>query len=186
MKIAFRLLICTVTVLFASAPIAANAAAFVVSSNGLADNAMMPAEMGASTPDANKVSCGGTDKAAGLSWANPPDKTQSYALLEVDPDGRAGLGVNHWVVYNIPVSATGINTAEIAAGKYTPGKATGDVVGYRAPCPPVGGGPHHYIFTLFALDAPPALPAGLDHDGAVAAMKGHVLGATTTILRFQR
>jgi hypothetical protein len=40
--------------------------------------------------------------------------------------------------------------------------------------------------TLFAVDAPTAFPAGLDHDGVVAAMKGHVLGATSAIFRLQR
>lgn len=122
MKISHRLLVLAFALVFASAPLAANAAGFTVTSNGLADNAMMPDEMRGSAPDANKVSCGGTDKAPGVSWANPPAKTESYAILEVDPDGRAGLGVNHWVLYNIPVSATGINTADVAAGKYTQGK----------------------------------------------------------------
>jgi hypothetical protein len=30
------------------------------------------------------------------------------------------------------------------------------------------------------------MPAGLDHDGVVAAIKDHILGATTTVFRFQR
>jgi Raf kinase inhibitor-like YbhB/YbcL family protein len=181
-----RMLVLAVALVLASLPLTANAAAFTISANGLADDALLPADMGFDKPDANNVSCGGTNKAPGFSWANPPDNTQSYAILEVDPDGARGLGVNHWVLYNIPASATGISAAEIAAGKDTPGRGTNDFIGYRAPCPPVGGGPHHYIVTLFALDAPPSMPAGLDHDGVVAAMKGHVLGATTTIMRFQR
>ena len=182
-----RMLILAFAVLFASLPVAANAAGFVISTNGEADNALLSADMGYDKMDASGVhSCGGVNKAPGFSWAKPPDKTQSYAILEVDPDGRGGLGVNHWVIYNIPVSATGITTADIAAGKYTPGRGPGDFVGYRAPCPPSGDAPHHYIVQLLALDAPPTLPAGLDHDGVVAAIKGHILGATSTIMRFQR
>ncbi|HEY5350739.1 MAG TPA: YbhB/YbcL family Raf kinase inhibitor-like protein [Candidatus Lustribacter sp.] len=187
MQTSYRVLVLAFAVLFAGLPAAARAAGFVISANGEADNALLPAAMGFDKMSSDGVhSCGGTNKAPGFSWENPPAKTTSYAILEVDPDGRAGLGVNHWVIYNIPGAATGISAAEIAAGKYTPGRGTGEFVGYRGPCPPLGDAPHHYIVTLFALDAPPAFATGLDHDGVVAAMKGHVLGATTTIMRFQR
>jgi Raf kinase inhibitor-like YbhB/YbcL family protein len=187
MQTTYRMLILALAVLFMSLPVAANAAGFVISANGMADDAMLTPDMAFDQMDASNVrSCGGVNKGPTLAWANPPAKTESYAILEVDPDGRAGLGVNHWVIYNIPVSASGISTADIAAGKYTTGRGTGDLTRYRGPCPPPGDSPHHYIFTLFALDAPPAMAPGLDHDGVVAAMKGHVLGATTTILRFER
>jgi Raf kinase inhibitor-like YbhB/YbcL family protein len=164
---------------------AAQAAGFAISADGLPDNALLPKADAFDKASSEGRPCGGTNHAPGFSWVNPPAKTQSYAILEVDPDGRGGLGVNHWVIYNIPASATGIGSDEIAAGKYTPGRGTGDLVGYRGPCPPVGDAPHHYVVTLFALDAPPAFPAGLDHDGVLAAAKGHILGATTTIMRFQ-
>jgi Raf kinase inhibitor-like YbhB/YbcL family protein len=187
MKTTYRMLILAFAVLFTSLPVAANAAGFVVSTNGVTDNTLMTAEYGYDKMDSSNVrSCGGTNKAPGFSWANPPPKTESYAILEVDPDGRGGLGVNHWVIYNIPGSAAGINTADIAAAKYTPGRGTNDLVGYRGPCPPPGDAPHHYVVTLFALDAPASFPAGLDHDGFLAAAKGHILGATTTIFRFAR
>jgi Raf kinase inhibitor-like YbhB/YbcL family protein len=187
MQTTFRMLILAFTVLFASLPVAANAAGFVISANGEADNAMLPAAMGYDKLDSGGVrSCGGVNQAPGFSWANPPAKTTSYAILELDPDGRGGLGVSHWVIYNIPGSATGISTAEIAAGKYTPGRGSNDFVGYRGPCPPPGDAPHHYVVTLFALDSAPDFPTGLDRDGTLAAMKGHILGATTTIMRFQR
>jgi Raf kinase inhibitor-like YbhB/YbcL family protein len=186
MQTTYRMLILAFTVLFASLPVAANAAGFVISANGQADNAMLPAAMGFDKQDASGKSCGGINQAPGFSWSNAPAKTTSYAILEVDPDGRGGLGVNHWVIYNIPGSATGISTADIAAGKYTPGRGTGDLVGYRGPCPPPGDAPHHYVVTLFALDSTPDFPAGLDHDGTMAAMKGHILAATTTVMRFQR
>lgn len=183
----YRLLIFAFAVLFTSLPVAASAAAFTLSADGMADNTLLPAAMGFDGKDASGAhSCGGVNRAPSLSWVNPPDKTQSYAILEVDPDGRAGLGVDHWVLYNIPGSAAGISSADITAGKYTTGRGTGDLTRYRGPCPPPGDAPHHYMFQLFALDTPPTMPAGLDHDGVVAAIKGHVLRATTTILRFER
>jgi Raf kinase inhibitor-like YbhB/YbcL family protein len=188
MQTFYRLFVVAFAVLFAAVPVASLAqnTGFVISANGMPDNGMLPKEGASNTMSSDgKRPCGGLNRAPGFSWANPPPNTVSYAILEEDPDGRAGLGVHHWVLYNIPVSATGVNTAEVAAGKFTPGMATGNIAGYRGPCPPLPDAPHHYIVTLYALDAPPTFPPGLDHDGVVAAMKGHVLGATTTIMRFQ-
>jgi phosphatidylethanolamine-binding protein (PEBP) family uncharacterized protein len=36
-----------------------------------------------------------------------------------DPDGSGGLGVSHWVIYNIPAAVTRLIPADIAANKYT-------------------------------------------------------------------
>jgi Raf kinase inhibitor-like YbhB/YbcL family protein len=187
MKIAHRVLVFVLAACFAGLPALANAAGFAISTNGYADDAILPATDGYDKMSSDNVhSCGGTNHSPGFTWVNPPANTQSYAILEVDPDGAGGHGVNHWVIYNIPGSATGISSADIASAKFTPGRGSGDVAGYRAPCPPIGDAPHHYIVTLYALGVPPALPSGLDHDGVVAAIKDHILGATTTVFRFQR
>jgi Raf kinase inhibitor-like YbhB/YbcL family protein len=187
MKTMYRMLAAVAAFTLAGAPAVAGAAAFTVTANGFADNALLPADFGFDKMSSDNVhSCGGTNKAPGFTWTGTPANTQSFAILEVDPDGGRGAGINHWVIYNIPGSASSISTAEIASGKYTSGRGTGDLVGYRGPCPPSGDSPHHYILTVYALDAPPSMDAGLDRTGVVAAMKGHVLGATTTIFRFQR
>jgi Raf kinase inhibitor-like YbhB/YbcL family protein len=186
MKIAYRVLILALAVFFAGVPAIANATGFAISTNGYADNALLPASDGYDKTSADNKSCGGTNHAPGFSWVNAPPNTQSFAILEVDPDGHGGLGVNHWVIYNIPGTATGISSADIAAAKFTPGRGSGDLVGYRGPCPPIGDAAHHYIVQLLAIGAPPALAPGLDHDGVLAAIKGHILGATTTVFRFQR
>src|SRR5580692_10091934 len=97
-----RQLVLAFALLFCGVPLSANAAGFAISANGFTDDALLPADMGFDKPDANNQPCGGINKAPGFSWTNPPDKTQSYAILEVDPDGQRGQGVNHWVEYNIP------------------------------------------------------------------------------------
>jgi len=186
MKMPYRTLILAFVLLFTGLPVVAGAATFTVSTNGFADDALLPADMGFDKNDAGGHSCGGVNRAPGFSWANPPDKTASYAIIIVDPGGAGGAGVNHWVTYNIPFSVTGISTADIAAAKYTPGRGSGDLVGYRGPCPGIGDAPHHYDVLLFALDTAPALAAGLDRDGLLGAMKGHILHVTTTSFRFQR
>ena len=186
MKKCPRMLVLAVAVLFMSLPSTVNAAQFVVVTNGYNDNAILPVEMGWDKNDAAGNSCRGKNTAPGWSWLGASDKAQSFAILIVDPGGAGGAGVNHWVVYNIPGTATGISTADIAAAKYSQGRGTADFVGYRGPCPGIGDAAHHYVVILFALDAPPSLPPNLDHDGLLAAMKGHIIAVTTTSFRFQR
>jgi Raf kinase inhibitor-like YbhB/YbcL family protein len=52
--------------------------------------------------------------------------------------------------------------------------------GYHGPCPPPGK-PHHYRFTLYALDAALALAPGATRSEVEAAMKGHILAQATLI-----
>ena len=47
-----------------------------------------------------KFSCDGDDISPSLSWGNPPDGTQSLALIIDDPDAPVGTW-DHWVVFNI-------------------------------------------------------------------------------------
>jgi phosphatidylethanolamine-binding protein (PEBP) family uncharacterized protein len=52
-------------------------------------------------------------------------------------------------------------------------------VGYRPPCAPVGTGPLHYQFKLYALDEMLALPADATRPDVLAAIDGHIVGTTT-------
>jgi Raf kinase inhibitor-like YbhB/YbcL family protein len=60
----------------------------------------------------------------------------------------------HWVLYNIPVSATGlkeaIGRAELPSGTLD-GMNDWKRIGYGGPCPPIGR--HRYFHKLYALDA---------------------------------
>jgi Raf kinase inhibitor-like YbhB/YbcL family protein len=90
-----------------------------------------------------------------LKWKNGQSgftgfSTLSYALTVADYDAPVGGGFHHWVIYNIPGSATQLDAATIAAS--TPGTNDFGLPGYGGPCPPAGGQVHHYIFTLYALD----------------------------------
>src|SRR5437660_2180785 len=42
-----------------------------------------------------------------LSWSGVPENAKSLALVVDDPDAPGGTYV-HWVLYNIPTSATGL------------------------------------------------------------------------------
>lgn len=88
--------------------------------------------------------CVGENVSPPLSWSNPPAGTKSYALTMVDPEGRGGLGVVHWVAYGISVSVTGFAEGEVGkpSDKYVGGKGTNGASIYLGPCTPRGA-PHH-------------------------------------------
>ena len=70
--------------------------------------------------------CVGENVSPPLTWANPPAGTKIYALTMIDPEGRGGLGVMHWIAYGIPVSVTGFAEGEVskASPKYVGGKGS--------------------------------------------------------------
>ncbi|WP_434113179.1 YbhB/YbcL family Raf kinase inhibitor-like protein [Paraburkholderia caffeinilytica] len=169
-------------VLTFSAATARAADGFAVSSPGLADGGTLDSSHAASANN-----CGGGNVSPALQWRNAPAGTKSYAVTIFDPDGAKGLGIVHWVLYGVAPSTTGLGAgATPPAGSVAGTNRTGGP-GYYGPCPPVGDVPHHYVAQIYALDlAPDALPAGLTRDALLAAMKDHVLAATSTVLRYGR
>lgn len=106
----------------------------------------------------NGFGCAGQNVSPALSWSGAPAGTKSFALLCHDPDApTGGAGWWHWLVVNIPANATGLpKNAGTADGKNLPAGAVQVATdfggpGWGGPCPPVGHGPHRYIFTLYAL-----------------------------------
>jgi Raf kinase inhibitor-like YbhB/YbcL family protein len=129
------------------------------------------------------ANCVGENVSPPLSWANPPAGTKSFALTMVDPEGRGGTGVIHWVAYGIPVSVTGFAEGEVSkpSDKYVGGKGSAGQSTYMGPCTPPGM-PHHYTFILIATDLEPTeLPPGLTRDELYAKLTGHAKGATGLI-----
>lgn len=119
-----------------------------------------------------------------VSWSDLPKGTKSVAILILDPDGRLGLTVSHWVAYNIDSSRNQL--AAGAGGQTAPGITVGrNVAGtstYRGMCPPAGDKPHHYNMTVIATDLPPgALPPGLDRQQLLTALDSHALGAQSVV-----
>lgn len=124
--------------------------------------------------------CEGGDVSPPLSWSGTPAGTQSLALIVDDPDAPDPAAPQriwvHWVLYNIPPTATGFREA-IESDALPTGTLEGTNdwkrTGYGGPCPPIGR--HRYFFKLYALDT--ALP-DLSHPTKTElekAMEGHVL-----------
>jgi Raf kinase inhibitor-like YbhB/YbcL family protein len=133
--------------------------------------------------------CVGDNVSPALSWSNPPADTKSFAILVVDPEGRAPAGVAHWVAYGIPASVKGFAEGEVSgpSSNYVGGKSTLGLPNYMGPCTPAGIGFHHYTFILMATDLDPtALAPGLTREELVTALTGHVKGSTGIIGLFGR
>ncbi|WP_233833585.1 YbhB/YbcL family Raf kinase inhibitor-like protein [Paraburkholderia sp. ZP32-5] len=156
--------------------------AFAVASPGTADGGTLDASHAASANN-----CGGGNVSPALQWQNAPAGTKSFAVTIFDPDGGKGLGIVHWIVYGIAPSTMGLAAGEAVPHGGVSGTNRTGGPGYYGPCPPVGEVPHHYIAQVYALDLPAdALPAGLKRDAFLAAIKDHVLAATSTVLRYGR
>ena len=164
------------------------AAPFALSSATFKDGTMMPAKVAnMNAPGQNNPNCVGQNVSPQLSWSGAPDGTKSFALTMVDPEGRGGLNVFHWVAYGIPANVTSFAEGEVskASDKYVGGKSTQGVGNYSGPCTPPGS-PHHYTFRVIATDLDPKeLPPGLtlpEFEAKLAAnpapgKQSHALGA---------
>ena len=124
-------------------------------------------------------SCDGASTSPALAWTNAPVDTKSYALVMDDQDA---MDFVHWVIFNIPASATGLGAGlpldtELEDGSLQ-GRNSTYVWGYLAPCPPMFGGDHRYVFTLYALDTMLDLESSAIKKDLLAAMEGHILAET--------
>src|SRR4029077_6788485 len=125
----------------------ANAAGFVLSSPTLKSGGKLP-----DTHVFNDFGCKGKNVSPALKWSGAPKGTKSFAVTAYDPDAPTGSGWWHWVMYNIPATATGIPAGARKGRKRPSGSQQGTTdfgtKGYGGPCPPVGDKPHHYHFKV--------------------------------------
>jgi len=105
----------------------------------------------------NQFGCTGNNISPILTWSGAPAATQSFVVTIYDPDAPTGSGFWHWVVFDIPKTQTSLPRG-VGGGGLTGGavQATSDygIAAYGGPCPPVGASPHHYQFTVYAVDVP--------------------------------
>jgi Raf kinase inhibitor-like YbhB/YbcL family protein len=132
--------------------------------------------------------CEGADISPPLAWTQPPANTKTLALICDDPDAPRGVWV-HWVLYNLPAKTTELpeqvpKDPQLASGAIQ-GLNDFGKIGYGGPCPPPGA-PHHYIFTLYALDSALTLPPRSTKAQLLEAMQGHILDQTKLVGLYQR
>jgi Raf kinase inhibitor-like YbhB/YbcL family protein len=150
---------------------------FMLMSTTFKDGTMMPQKVAnMNQPGANpNPNCVGQNVSPELTWSGEPAGTKSFALTMVDPEGRGGLGVFHWVAYGMHSFAEGEVSKD--SDKYVGGKSTQGVGHFSGPCTPPGS-PHHYTFKIIATDLDPkALPPGLTLPELDEKLQGHTKGA---------
>ena len=143
---------------------------FSLTSDAFADGGEIPA----------RYTCEGEDLAPALRWTGIPNGTRSLVLIVDDPDAPDPAAPKmtwvHWVLYNIPADALGLDEGVNAPG-LPQGTCEGlndwKKLGYGGPCPPVGR--HRYFFKLYALDTTLALATTAIKADVEAAMQGHIL-----------
>ena len=135
-----------------------------------------------------KFTCDGVGGSPQLTWSEPPPGTASFALIATDPDAPFRTFV-HWVIFDLPAATRTLPEALPTEGLLADGSHQGrndfDTLGYGGPCPP-GHSPHHYVFTLYALDTNLNLPVGAMRKQVEAAMQGHILATGELIAQYHR
>jgi Raf kinase inhibitor-like YbhB/YbcL family protein len=136
----------------------------------------------------------GNQTSPGITWTNVPAGTVSFVLHMHDMEqsrNRTSDDQLHWLVWNIPATATGLPEgipmgAQLQNGAYQI-SASGAV--YRGPGAPATGPRHHYTFEIFALDTKvdvqPAEPFET-RTMVLKAIQGHILGKAVYMGLFHR
>ena len=136
----------------------------------------------------------GRNVSPAINWSGAPAATKQFALVLDDPDVPMPGGFVHWVVYKIPAAANGLPAELLMDAALTaPPEIAGSIqgmsgfrrAGYRGPAPPPGK-PHHYTFTVFALDAELPLEAGLNRTQLMEAIKGHIIAQGSLVALYER
>ena len=154
---------------------------FQISSPAFSPNGEIPA----------RYTCEGENISPPLEWSGAPDGTKSYVLVLKDPDAPDPSAPRmtwiHWIVYNIPVTATGLPEAaceETMPTGIRQAHSNWMRPGYGGPCPPVGR--HRYIFTLYALDTPLPELHRADLNAVERAMNGHVIATAELVGTYKK
>jgi len=129
----------------------------------------------------------GADRSPHLAWDDVPAAARSLAVVVDDPDAPSGK-FTHWVLYDLPPTVRELPDGFSATKRKrfgVEGRNDFGSDGYRGPMPPPGQ-KHRYVFTLYALDARPALPPGATKDELLAAIDGHVLQSVDITGRYAR
>jgi Raf kinase inhibitor-like YbhB/YbcL family protein len=170
-----------------SAPPAAGArpAPLIMKVAAFADGSDIPA----------KYTQAGSQTSPAITWTNVPAGTVSFFLHMHDMEvsrNRTTQDQVHWLVWNIPGTATGLpegipRGSRLRNGAYQISASGPD---YRGPGAPAAGPRHHYAFELFALDTKldvqPGADAFVTRTVIMKALQGHILGKAVYIGRFHR
>jgi Raf kinase inhibitor-like YbhB/YbcL family protein len=121
---------------------------------------------GAAIPE--RFTCDGDNRSPPLRWSGVPAGTVEVALVVDDPDAPRGTYV-HWVIVGIDPASTELAEGAVPPGARQVGNSAGKAA-YAGPCPP-GGAPHHYRFTVYALQRRADVGADASPEAAIQAIE---------------
>ena len=151
---------------------------------GFSDGGQIPVKYSQAAPGVAP----GEGLSPAITWTNVPAGTQSFVLNMHDMEVARNKTTDdqaHWVVWNIPATATGLPEGVPKGAKLADGSsqisATGQM--YRGPGAPANGPQHHYMFEVYALDTKLDVQPATGENAAfetranvMKAMQGHILG----------
>ncbi|MGA2501374.1 MAG: SUMF1/EgtB/PvdO family nonheme iron enzyme, partial [Tepidisphaeraceae bacterium] len=121
-----------------------------------------------------------------LEWTGAPAGTKSYALIMHHTDAR-GEHISYWVLYNIPADVQSLAKDVKGVGKLGV-SSRGNHAGYTPPHS-AGPGTRTYVYTVYALSAPPQFAGALaevSHEALMAAMKDKILASADLSVHYTR
>ena len=133
-----------------------------------------------------EFTCEGVNHSPALTWSGAPEGTKSFALILDDPDAPGGVW-NHWLLWNIPGTASQLEENIRPHGALHAGTNDFGKPGYGGPCPPKGHGAHRYYFRLYALNVEKLnVSASAPRAELDRALASHILGRAEYMGRFER
>jgi Raf kinase inhibitor-like YbhB/YbcL family protein len=121
--------------------------------------------------------CDGAGTSPPLAWGAVPEGTSELALTVIDTDAN---GFVHWVLAGLDPTVQALATGVVPDGAIQAKNGKG-TAGWTGPCPPKQAGPHHYVFTLYALTAASGVTTEMNGTEAIAAIS-KVPGLTATLI----
>jgi Raf kinase inhibitor-like YbhB/YbcL family protein len=125
-------------------------------------------------PIPRELTCDGAGTAPTIVWREVQGATELVLFVE-DTDAD----FTHWTAYGI--SAAG-GSGLAPQGQFPTGteygKNSSGETGWTPPCPPEGDDPHHYVFTLYALEEASGLAEGAEPDEVRAKLESAVARGT--------
>lgn len=157
------------------APRTARSGSFVLRSPVVKDGGTLPTEF---TGD-------GASATLPLEWSGAPEGTKSFALImhHIAPDQTKW----YWILYNIPADVKSL--PKNVKGVGTLGNNSVNERTEYAPPHSKGPGAKTYVYTVYALSAPPALtvpPERVNRDVLLAAMKDRTLATADLSVTYTR
>jgi hypothetical protein len=155
------------------------------------------AQLTVSVPEiytANVFGCQGGNNSPALQWSGAPAGTKSFVLTLFDGDVQGTpSGWWHWIVYDLPATTdklpmgAGVEHSALLPAGTLQGRTDLGTDAYHGPCPDKGDPPHHYVFTIYALDVA-KLDVAPDSSGSMvtSSAQDHLLGKAVLVAHYGR